>query len=164
MLAAFASRGAGPLGRVYNGTPMLHMRPATRCCVLAPRLDEAVAVVRVLSGDQVSLAEALARPQLHGLVIEGFGSGRIPSSWCDTLAAAVKRDLAVVLTSRTGAGAIGDPYGYDGSATSLLRLGLIPAHDLPAHKARLLLMLALGNGLRGEELRTHFAAVASASG
>ena len=93
--------------------------------------------MRALSGDTVSLAAALALPDLHGLVVEGFGSGRVPASWVEPLRDAVERGIAVVLASRTGAGAIGDPYGYPGSATGLLRLGLIPAHELPGHKARL---------------------------
>jgi L-asparaginase len=112
--------------------------------------------VRALSGDTVTLAAALAPPDLHGLVVEGFGSGRVPASWVEPLREAVERGIVVVLSSRTGAGAIGDPYGYPGSATGLLRLGLIAAHELPGHKARLQLMLALGNGLRGAALRAYF--------
>ena len=64
----------------------------------------------------------------------------------------MERGVAVVLTSRTGAGAIGD-YG---SASGLLRLGPLAAHELPGHEARLPLMLALGNGLRGAALRACF--------
>jgi L-asparaginase len=101
-----------------------------------------------------SLAEALNRPHLHGLVIAGFGSGRVPLRWLDAIEAAVARGLPIVLASRTGAGAIGDQYGY-GSARYLLGLGLIAAHELPAHKARLKLMLALGNRLRGRRLREY---------
>ena len=156
ILGTFQSPACGPVGRIYNGTPLFFNRPVPPARRLHPTLDESVAVVRALSGDTVSLAAALARPDLHGLVTEGFGSGRVPASWLDPLDAAVRRGTAVVLASRTGAGAIGDPYGYAGSATSLLRLGLIPAHELPGHKARLQLMLALGNGLRGDALRVYF--------
>jgi len=156
ILGAFQSPACGPLGRIYNGTPRFLTRHAPPTRRLEPQLDESVAIVRALSGDTVSLASALARPDLHGLVVEGFGSGRVPQSWVDSLQAAVRRGVAVVLASRTGAGAVGDPYGYPGSATGLLNLGLIPAHELPGHKARLQLMLALGNGLRGAALRRYF--------
>jgi L-asparaginase len=156
ILGAFQSPACGPLGRIYNGAPRFFTRSAPPARRLEPRLDESVAVVRALSGDTASLAAALARPDLHGLVVEGFGSGRVPQSWVDRLQAAVQRGTAVVLASRTGAGAIGDPYGYPGSATGLLKLGLLPAHELPGHKARLQLMLALGNGLHGPTLRSYF--------
>ncbi len=156
ILGAFQSPACSPLGRIYNGAPRFFTRSAPPARRLEPQLDESVAVVRALSGDTTSLAAALARPDLHGLVVEGFGSGRVPQSWVDRLQAAVQRGTAVVLASRTGAGAIGDPYGYPGSATGLLKLGLLPAHELPGHKARLQLMLALGNGLHGPTLRAYF--------
>ncbi len=156
ILGAFQSPACGPVGRIYNGTALFLTRSLPPACRLAPTLDEAVAVVRALSGDALSLTATLARPELHGLVVEGFGSGRVPASWVEPLHAAVRRGIAVVLASRTGAGMIGDPYGYTGSATGLLGLGLIPAHELPGHKARLQLMLALGNGLRGAALHAYF--------
>jgi L-asparaginase len=156
VLGAFQSPACGPLGRIYNGAPRFFTRPAPPAHYLEPRLDESVAVVRAMSGDTVSLAATLGRPDLHGLVVEGFGSGRVPQSWIDILKGAMQRGAAVVLASRTGAGAVGDSYGYPGSATGLLNLGLIPAQELPGHKARLQLMLALGNGLRGAALRTYF--------
>lgn len=156
VLGAFESPACGPLGRLYDGAPRFCTRPVLPAPQLEPRLDESVAVVRALSGDTTSLAAALALPDLHGLIVEGFGSGRVPASWVEPLRGALERGIAVILTSRTATGAIGDPYGYPGSATGLLHLGLIPAHELPGHKARLQLMLALGNGLCGAALRAHF--------
>jgi len=156
VLGAFTSPACGPLGRIYNGAPLFFTQPALPRRLLSPALEEAVATVRVLSGDRTSLPAALAQLRLRGLVIDGFGSGRVPAEWCAALGDAVRQGLTVVLTSRTGGGAVGDAYGYDGSATSLLRLGLIAAHELPAHKARLKLMLALGNGLTRDQLRDYF--------
>ncbi|HVO27322.1 MAG TPA: asparaginase [Candidatus Margulisiibacteriota bacterium] len=156
LLGAFQSPACGPVGRIYGGTVRFVTRPLPPVRRLEPALDEAVAVVRALSGDTLSLTAILARPELHGLVVEGFGSGRVPAAWAEPLHAAVQRGIAVVLASRTGAGMIGDPYGYAGSATNLLALGLIPAHELPGHKVRLQLMLALGNRLHGAALRACF--------
>ncbi len=155
LVGAFHSPASGPLGRIYNGVPMLFAVPAGSRRTLAPRIETRVATVRALSGDTQSLAEVLARPDLSGIVVEGFGSGRVPSSWCEPLESAVKRGLPVVLTSRTGAGAVGDSYGYAG-AKYLLQAGLIAAHELPGHKARLKLMLALGNGLAVGAIRDLF--------
>jgi L-asparaginase len=154
-LSTFHSPACGPLGRIYNGAPMLFTRPALTRRALKPQVESAVTMVRALSGEVDALGVALARPGLKGLVIDGFGSGRVPLSWPAALEAAVARGLPVVLASRTGAGAIGDPYGY-GGAGHLLRKGLIPAHEMPAHKARLKLMVALGNGLGGKQLRDYF--------
>jgi L-asparaginase len=154
VLGTFRSPAAGPLGRIYNGAPWFFLKPAGERRLLRPVVDCNVAMVTALAGDTDSLADALERPNLRGLVIAGFGSGRVPLGWLDPIRAAVARGLPVVLASRTGAGAIGDQYGY-GSARYLLGLGLIAAHELPAHKARLKLMLALGNRLGGARLRDY---------
>jgi L-asparaginase len=156
IVGAFHSPASGPIGRIYNGAPMLFTKPAAQRIRLVPRIDSAVAMVRALSGDTQSLGEALARPGLRGLVVEGFGSGRVPPWWRDAIAAAVKGGLPIVLASRTGAGAVGDSYGYVGGANYLLKAGLIAAHEMPGHKARLLLMLALGNGLDLTGIKAHF--------
>jgi L-asparaginase len=154
-LTAFHSPACGPLGRIYNGEPWLFTRPALERRIVNAKIDENVAMVTALSGETFALDEALARPALRGLVIAGFGSGRVPLKWVPQLEAAVKNNLAVILASRTGAGAVDDPYGY-GGAHHLKNAGLISAHEMPAHKARIKLMLALGNDITGPRLKDFF--------
>jgi len=154
-VSTFHSPVCGPLGRIYNGDPMLFSAPAPRRVVIAPRVEDNIAMVTALPGERAALDEALARRDIRGLVIAGFGSGRVPLGWIDSLKRAVERGLPVVLASRTGAGAIDDPYGY-GGAHYLRSIGLIAAHEMPAHKARIKLMVALGNGLGGARLRRWF--------
>jgi L-asparaginase len=155
VLGAFHSPACGPLGKIYNGEPMLFTCPAFRRETVAPELEPEIGFLTALSGGTTMAAGTLAQAGLRGLVVEGFGAGRVPLSWCDPLAAAVGRGMPVVLASRTGGGAIGDPYGYRG-ATYLRSIGLIAAHEMPGHKARLKLMLALGNGMNGDALRRFF--------
>ena len=154
-LSTFHSPACGPLGRIYMGEPWLFTRPAFERRIVTPKIDENVAMVTALSGESFALNEALARPGLRGLVIAGFGSGRVPLKWVPELEAAVKNNLAVILASRTGAGAVDDPYGY-GGAHYLKNAGLISAHEMPAHKARIKLMLALGNDITGARLKAFF--------
>ncbi len=155
-LGAFHSPACGPLGRIYNGEPMLLTAPALARRIVEPRLDTNVATVTALSGEPVAtLSQALARPGLRGLVVAGFGSGRVPLAWVKLLAEAVRGGVAVVLASRTGAGAVDDPYGY-GGAHYLRSVGLVAAHEMPAPKARLQLMLALGNAMDSSALREFF--------
>ncbi len=155
-LSAFHSPACGPLGKIYNGKPMLFTRPAAKGKTIAPRVEPNVAMVTALAGEVHAVEEALARPGLRGLIVSAFGSGRVPLAWVKPLEDAVKRGLSIVLASRTGAGAVDDPYGYSG-AHHLRNAGLIPADEMPAHKARIKLMLALGNGMHGKELREFFA-------
>ncbi|MGH7246955.1 MAG: asparaginase, partial [Pseudomonadota bacterium] len=153
-VSTFHSPACGPLGRIYGGAPSIMLAPALKRRVLAPRLDLRVAMVTALPGETDALREALARPALRGIVIAGFGGGRVPREWIAQLKAALARGVAIVLASRTGAGAIDDPYGY-GGAHYLRSIGLIAAHEIAAHKARLKLMVALGNHLRGAALKRY---------
>jgi L-asparaginase len=154
VVGTFHSPACGPIGRIYNGEPWLLLAPALERRVLRPRIEARVAMVTALAGEDHALGAALAEPGLRGLVIAGFGSGRVPLGWIAQLKDALARGLPIVLASRTGAGAIDDPYGY-GGAHYLRGIGLIAAHELPAHKARLKLMVALGNGLGGARLREY---------
>lgn len=155
-LGAFHSPACGPLGRIYNGEPMLFTAPALARRIVEPKLDSNVATVTALSGEPVAtLGEALARPGLRGLIVAGFGSGRVPLGWVKPLAAAARSGVSVVLASRTGAGAVDDPYGY-GGAHYLRSAGLVAAHEMPAPKARLKLMLALGNAMDSATMREFF--------
>lgn len=154
-LSTFHSPACGPLGRIYIGEPMLFTRPALARKVIEPKIEPEVAMVTALTGESKALGEALAQPKLRGLVVAGFGSGRVPLRWVEPLVEAVKSGLPVVLASRTGAGVVDDPYGF-GGAHYLKSAGLISAHEMPAHKARLKLMLALGNGMSGETLKDYF--------
>ncbi len=154
-LSAFHSPSCGPIGRIYLGAPMLLTRPALERKAVEPKVEAEVAMVTALTGETRALAEALAQPRLRGMVVAGFGSGRVPLRWVDPLVEAAKSGVPVVLASRTGAGVVDDPYGF-GGAHYLKGAGLISAHEMPAHKARLKLMLALGNGMSGDRLREYF--------
>jgi len=154
-VSTFHSPACGPVGRIYNGEPMLLTVPALTRAMVAPHVDDNVAMVTAAPGERWALDEALARGGLRGMVIAGFGSGRVPFGWIGSIKRAVEGGLPVVLASRTGAGAIDDPYGY-GGAHFLRAMELIAAHELPAHKARIKLMVALGNRMRGAKLRRYF--------
>ena len=127
VVSTFHSPACGPLGRIYNGEPWIMLAPALERRVLAPRLDTRVATVTALAGDTDPLREALARPGLRGMVIGGFGGGRVPLEWIPMLKGAIARGVPIVLASRTGAGSVDDPYGY-GGAPYLRSIGLLAAH------------------------------------
>lgn len=151
VLGTFRSPACGPLGRIYMDEPRLFVMPANERQLLRPKPDPNVALIIAMVGDADSLREALARPSLKGLVIAGFGSGRVPPYWMDEIKGAIDGGLPIVLASRTGGGVVDDPYG--GGAHYLRSLGAIAAHEIVPQKARIKLMLALGNGLRGKRLK-----------
>jgi L-asparaginase len=82
--------------------------------------------------DSVAI-DALVAAGAKGLVIAGVGKGNMPAEQGRAVERATKRGVIVVVTTRTGSGAV---------PTEGLN-GLIGAGDLNAQKARVLLMLAL---------------------
>ncbi|WP_306337921.1 asparaginase [Streptomyces sp. KL118A] len=146
-VAAFASPGAGPLGRVVEGRPHLLLRPAR------PRADRPlnlrgaarVALVTLTLGDRGELLEGVGE-RFDGLVVAAFGAGHVPAWLVDPLAALAAR-MPVVLASRTGAGPLlSETYRGPGSEHDMLGRGLLPAGPLDAPKARLLLHALLADG------------------
>ena len=150
-VAAFASPGRGPVGRLHEGEALLAPRVPRGRILELPENSRvpAVGLVRVALGHDTALLERAAEVY-DGLVIEGAGGGHVPSWWVEPLLGAAER-IPVVLASRTGAGALlTRTYGYVGAERLLLDGGLLPAGDLDGLKARVLLMVALmSTGERG---------------
>ena len=76
-------------------------------------------------------------------MIEGFGRGNVPPPMVPGIEDAVKKGVAVVLTTRTPGGRVLDVYGYPGSVTDTRRAGLAMGGEISAAKARLKLMIVL---------------------
>ncbi|MDE2281644.1 MAG: asparaginase [Actinomycetales bacterium] len=159
--AAFASRTAGPIGRVVEGRVRRYVSPAMLARVIEPtRLSAdvpAVALVTCALGDDGRVLERLLELGYAGVVVEGFGGGHVPGRLVGPLAA-LAGQVPVVLASRTGAGdTLETTYGYDGSERDLLGRGLISAGFLDGRKARVLLSLLLATGAPTAQVATAFA-------
>jgi L-asparaginase len=157
-LDAFSAPGSGPIGRVEGEHVWLQYLPTNRQFVNCQRIEERVDLIRATQGaDDRQLRHALA-DKVAGVVIETFGSGRVPPWWLPAISELIQHRCAVVITTRCGAGSLHDDYGYVGAYHDLVRLGAIFAHNLNGPKARIKLMVALGTARRPSELRGWFAA------
>lgn len=158
-LGTFASLDTGPLGTVDERGVLLRWRPPRR-----PRLElvdpePSVGLVKMTAGADERLLRHLADDHATGVVIEGSGSGNVPSAWQPVLKELVDRKVPVVLASRCPAGRVVPSYGGAGGGATLAEVGVIPAEDLSGPKARLALMLLLGGGADVEAVRRWFAAL-----
>ncbi|MGH8962367.1 MAG: asparaginase [Jatrophihabitantaceae bacterium] len=159
--ATFASPNAGPIGHVIEGSAVALTRVER---LDTHRVDGAVtARVPVLSvglDDGGELLDALA-DRCDGLVVAALGAGHVPPRLAEPLGALARR-VPVVLTTRTGAGAVlSHTYGYPGSETDLLARGLIGGGLLDAYKARVLLRVLLSCGHDRSAIAAAFARAGS---
>jgi L-asparaginase len=155
--SAFGSPGAGPVGRMLEGSPVVTYRPERRDPLPLPdRLDRRVGLVTASLDDDPSLLHAVAGV-CDGIVVAGFGAGHLKAEVADAAAEVAER-LPVVLTSRTGAGSVHTrTYGGKGSEEDLLARGLVNGGHLAPLKARLLLTVLLGTGADRDTLAATFA-------
>jgi L-asparaginase len=157
-VAAFDSPLTGPIGWVSEGQVRIANRPASRP-TLSPPIPAAlqpVATVALGIGDDGCLLPSLPGMGYAGLVIEAMGGGHVPADAVDAVAK-VAAEIPVVVSSRTGAGELlKRTYGFPGSETDLLSLGVISAGILIPSKARLLLMFLLANCDASDDVREVF--------
>jgi L-asparaginase len=146
-VSAFGSPSAGPLGWVSEGQLRMVLRPSHRRppIVTGEVPLPNVCVVGIGLGEEGQLIRSIDASHYSGLVIEALGGGHVPAQSLGVIEEVAQR-MPVVFASRTGAGAtLARTYGYPGSESSLRELGVIPAGELPANKARILLAAAISS-------------------
>lgn len=150
----FKSPAAGPVGMIYGDGPHFFMRPAARTA-LPPRLESKVDLIRLCVDCDDKFIRASTDAGSRGIVLEVFGGGRVNPPLLPAIDRALAAGVTVVTTTRCISGAMWDGYGYEGAFRDLQRRGILCAHDLPGHKARLKLMLGIGNNLTRERIREY---------
>jgi L-asparaginase len=116
-----------------------------------------VDLIKIGQGAEDRMLRHSIEDGVAGIVIEAFGSGRVPPWWLPAISEALAQRTAVVIATRCGAGSLHDEYGYVGAFHDLQRLGLLFAHNLSGAKARIKLMVALGAARKPGELKAWFA-------
>lgn len=153
---AFQAPDTGPLGHIRNRTVWMSHRPLRRLYIPTARLEEGVVLLRMVQGMDDRLLRHCINDRVAGIVLETFGSGRVPPWLMPLLYEAAEQRIVLVATSRCVAGALGDEHGYIGAYHDLRRLGVLFADHLNGIKARIKLMVAMGAARTRDELKLWF--------
>jgi L-asparaginase len=152
-LDAFDSPGLGPLGVVDDGTVIFRRALPAPTTILAPNAPATpVDIVYAYSGADSRLLDA-ARIEGKGIVVAAMGRGNVPPAMVDGIDRWVAEGKPVVITSRAPRGRVGWTYGYPGGGRKLAEHGAIFGGARRPQQARIDVMLALGAGMRVEEVR-----------
>ncbi len=137
---AFASPLAGPVGYVQDDLVRFARIPQglPAQALPLPSVWPQVEIVTSYAEPGRVVVDALARAGVSGLVVAAAGNGSIHQSLTEALADAAAAGVAVVRSSRTGAGHVAIPAPPRPSSGIFVSAG-----DLNPYKARVLLMLAL---------------------
>ena len=140
---SFSSGDKGILGYIVNKKVYRINDHAKRPIFSVPSQLPKVDIVFDYAGSDGSFIRTATDNGANGIIVEGFGSGNVNSSTYNAILYAINKGVAVVITTRVAEGGVFPFYGDKGGGFSLKEAGAIVAGDLPAAKARILLMLTL---------------------
>ena len=143
-LNTFQSLVGGPLGYIDCNELVLLRDIVNRRVIKTDKIESKVALFKACAGENSDFIKAAVDLGYKGIVIEAMGRGNIPPEMLPGVEYAREKELPVVIVSRCHSGRVFDSYGYHGSGRDLRNLGCIFGGDLPGQKARIKLMLALG--------------------
>ncbi|NNF13798.1 MAG: asparaginase [Gemmatimonadetes bacterium] len=146
----------GPLGVVDSDTIVFRHGVRTRhTTTSAVRLSDSVTelpfvpIVADFTGNEGAVLDDWVEAGARGVAVQAFGGGRGSPGMRRAVADAAEAGVRVVLASRV-------PEGRVLSGGASPSQGVVTAGDLPPHKARILLMLALTEDRTGAELQRLF--------
>ncbi|RRJ31556.1 asparaginase [Halocatena pleomorpha] len=143
-LSTFISPDKCPIARFTREIVRVHREPGSRSASIETTALSAD-VVTVKSGIGVGAGQVndAIETDVDGIVVEGTGLGNTTSALGNAISDAIEAEIPVVITSRCLGGAVAPVYGTPGGGETLRSHGVIDGGDLPAHKARLKLMLLI---------------------
>ncbi|EMA49790.1 asparaginase [Halococcus salifodinae] len=143
-LSAFVSPDKSPVAHFTRESVRVHREPGSRSDTIEATTTSAdVVVVKTGIGVGTQQVDAALGGSVDGLIVEGTGLGNTTSPLGGAIRDALEADVPVVITSRCQGGAVAPVYGTPGGGKTLRSHGIIDGGDLPAHKARLKLMLLI---------------------
>ncbi|WP_206811933.1 asparaginase [Paradesulfitobacterium ferrireducens] len=154
---AFSSGEIGALGNIDNGDVIWHRRPEPTVKLGLPEHLAHVGIIKAYTGMPVGQIEMLIKQGLSGLVIEAFGRGNLPPQVVPEIERTVSQGVPVVITSRCLFGRTAPVYGYPGGGADLERAGAWFASDLSTEKVRLLMAIALAQGIPMAQIKSMLA-------
>lgn len=156
-LETFKSPGKGPVATLSRNLLQLHRAPGSRSSNL-PILETNRSVTMIKTGIGVSGRQIrdTIDADVDGVIVEGTGLGNTTTAIGDSINEAIQADLPVIITSRSLIGITMPVYGTGGGGQTLADYGAIYGTDLPAHKARIKLMLILEETRGHEEIQNYF--------
>lgn len=152
----FESGERGYLGYIQGGKVKRFRGRGSRISLPIPAKLPKVTFLSTFAGDDGSLVRFAVDSGAKGLVVEAVGAGNVNAQVYKAIQYALKKGLAVVITTRVYRGAVEPIYGDQGGGLTLQKEGCILGGSLRGPKARLLLMLALPQVKTAAELKQFF--------
>jgi L-asparaginase len=156
-LTCFGARDGGAIGTVTAHAVNFFALPQRRLHFEVHEIRTDVHIIKMVQGSSDLLFRACVAAKVDGIVVEATGGGNVNLPFYEGVCMALQAGIPVVAGTRLPSGAPHPGKGYLGSWQSLIRQGAISSGYLSGLKARILLMVALGQTSDREALRAIFA-------
>lgn len=156
-LTCFGARDGGAIGTVTAHAVNFFAIPQRRLHFEVNDIRPDVHIIKMVQGSSDLLFRACVAAKVDGIVVEATGGGNVNLPFYEGVSMALQAGIPVVAGTRLPSGAPHPGKGYLGSWQSLIRQGAISSGYLSGLKARILLMVALGQTRDREQLRQIFA-------
>lgn len=153
---AFQSPTSGPIGLVTKEDIIFFYDVKKKETFHIDNITKHVPLLKVYSGIDQTVIDAVIQTNIDGLVIEAFGQGNIPPALVPSIEQLVVNDIPVVVVSRSLSGYVQPTYTYEGGGGALKQKGVIFGGSLSGQKARLKLLIALEANVEKEKIQHLF--------
>jgi L-asparaginase len=153
-LNAFQSPWLGPVGYVDGGKVYLKQHSGKHLTIKATQVEPRVDLLTLVSGSDGQLERAAVAAGAKGIVLEVFGRGNVPPPVVAAVKEARAQGVVVVFTTRTRGGRV----ELNKEARDL---GVISGEDLDGLKARILLIVALGETADLTKIQGYYTALSA---
>lgn len=157
-LDTFKSLEFGPLGIVDNDVAVYYRNCLKHDHIETQAFEAEVELIKACIGANSNYMNFAIDHGTKGFVIEAMGRGNVPPEMKIGIERALSKNIPVVIVSRCPMGRVLDSYGYPGAGKDLRNLGAIFGGNLNGQKARIKLMLALGQTQNLEVIKNIFEA------
>lgn len=156
-VSTFSSPGFGALGSVEPDGVRYYRAPLRRQHLpVNGELGRVDIVTNYAGADGRAILGLLEQGGLDGLVVEASGLGNVSSAMHDAIVEARAQGIPVVISTRVHGGRTIPMYVGPGKGVTLREIGCVFADNLSPHKARVLLLVALTQTNRSDELQEIF--------
>lgn len=152
----FMSGQYGYLGYVVNNKVMKFHDVIKVTKVDLPKTLVKVPLFHTYPGDDGASIKHAVDDGAKGIAVAGLGAGNVSKEVFAAVKYALSKNVPVVIGTRVYEGGVYPMYGSEGGGSTLMKAGAFLSKDLALNKARMLLLLGVSNGLKGEELSKLF--------
>ena len=155
-METFRSLDFGTLGFIDRGKVVYNRLPRKLETFETEKINSNVDLIKVYTGMDKKFFCFSADSGAEAVVVEAMGVGNVPPAAFEGIKYIVQKNIPVVLVSRCPAGETLDIYGYPGAGKWLKQIGVIFTDYLNGQKARIKMMVCLGQTTDQKELKKMF--------